>query len=178
MMPLCYGGDCKTFQTVSHIHVIHVQGVWSPAAVEDGYVDTPSYHYHHKCCPNFVELAEVIFDRQLEMMPPHLRLGLKTTSECIPHSCHTYIRWFYTFCSRGLSYFRCNLTIYLSWLKLLAMNECKWCHCAVVETVRPFKLHPTSMSYICKVYDHLLQLWVGMWMHPHTIATINDATAF
>ena len=49
-----------------------------------------------------------------------------------------------------------------SWLKLLVMNECKRCHCALVETVRPFKLHPTSISYICKVYDHLLQLWMGM----------------
>jgi hypothetical protein len=22
------------------------------------------------------------------------------------------------------------------------------------------------------------ELWLGMWMHPHTITTTNDATAF
>ena len=31
-----------------------------------------------------------------------------------------------------------------------------------LEAVEPFKLHPTSMLYIYKVFEHLMQLWVGI----------------
>ncbi len=41
----------------------------------------------------------------------------------------------------------------------------------IVETVEPFKLHPTSMSYIYKVFEHLKQLWMGIWQHIHTVPT-------
>ena len=41
----------------------------------------------------------------------------------------------------------------------------------MVETVEPFKLHPTYMSYIYKVFEHLKQLWMGMWQHTHTVTT-------
>ena len=30
----------------------------------------------------------------------------------------------------------------------------------IVETVEPFKLHPTSMSYIYYAFEHLKQLWM------------------
>ncbi len=33
------------------------------------------------------------------------------------------------------------------------------------------KLHPTSMSYICKEFEHLKQLWMGIWQHTHTVTT-------
>jgi hypothetical protein len=39
----------------------------------------------------------------------------------------------------------------------------------MVEAVEPFKLHPTSMSYIYKVFEHPKQLWMGIWQHTHTI---------
>ena len=41
----------------------------------------------------------------------------------------------------------------------------------MVEAVEPFKLYPTSMSYIYKVFEHLEQLWIGIWQHIHTVAT-------
>ncbi len=41
----------------------------------------------------------------------------------------------------------------------------------LVEAVEPFKLHPTSMSYIYKVFEHLKQLWMGMWQHTYTVTT-------
>jgi hypothetical protein len=41
----------------------------------------------------------------------------------------------------------------------------------MVEAVEPFKLHPTSMSYIYEVFEHLKQLWMGIWQHTHTITT-------
>jgi hypothetical protein len=44
---------------------------------------------------------------------------------------------------------------------------------AIVEAVEPFKMHPTSISYIYKVFEHLKQLWMrmGIWQHTHTVTT-------
>ena len=44
-------------------------------------------------------------------------------------------------------------------------------HYTIVEAVEPLKLHPTSMSYIYKVFAHLKQLWMGIWQHTHTVTT-------
>ncbi len=43
----------------------------------------------------------------------------------------------------------------------------------MVEAVEPFKLHPTSMSYLYEVYEHLQLLWIDIWMHIHSV-TITD----
>ena len=45
----------------------------------------------------------------------------------------------------------------------------------MVEAVEPFKLHPTSMSYIYTVFEHLKQFWMGIWQHTH-IATTTDVS--
>jgi len=29
------------------------------------------------------------------------------------------------------------------------------------------------MSYIYKVFEHLEQLWMGIWQHTHTVATTD-----
>jgi len=47
----------------------------------------------------------------------------------------------------------------------------KWSHDTIVEGIEPFKLHPTSMSFIYKVFEHLKQLWMGIWQHTHTVTT-------
>ena len=39
----------------------------------------------------------------------------------------------------------------------------------MVETVEPFKLHPTSMSYLYEVFEHLKLLVMGIWMHIHSV---------
>jgi len=43
----------------------------------------------------------------------------------------------------------------------------------VNEAVEPFKLHPTSMAYIYKVFEHLKQLWMGIWQHLHSFTTTD-----
>ena len=42
---------------------------------------------------------------------------------------------------------------------------------AITEAVEPFKLHPTFMSYIYKVFEHLKQLRMGIWQHSYTVTT-------
>jgi hypothetical protein len=43
----------------------------------------------------------------------------------------------------------------------------------MVEAVEPFKLHPTSMSYLYKVFEHLQLLGMGIWMHIHSVTTTD-----
>ena len=42
---------------------------------------------------------------------------------------------------------------------------------ALTEAVEPFRLHPTSMLYIYKVFEHIKQLWMGIWGHIHSVTT-------
>jgi hypothetical protein len=46
-------------------------------------------------------------------------------------------------------------------------------HYTITEAVEPFKLRPTSMSYIYiyMVFEHLKQLCMGIWQHNHTVTT-------
>ncbi len=55
------------------------------------------------------------------------------------------------------------------------MQVCKPCHYALVEAVEPFKLHPMSMSCIYEVFEHLLRLWMNIWLHTHTVS-ITDTS--
>ncbi len=59
--------------------------------------------------------------------------------------------------------------MWVSWLTSHLQEVCKWCHYAMVEAVEPFKQHPISMSYIYKVFEHLLLQWISIWMYPHII---------
>ncbi len=44
-----------------------------------------------------------------------------------------------------------------------------WKTCHLVEAVKPFKLHLTSISYIYKVVEHIqLVMWIGIWPLTHT----------
>ncbi len=58
-------------------------------------------------------------------------------------------------------------------LKSYLMQVCKTCHYALVEAIEPFKLHPMSMSYIYERFEHLCRLWMGIWLHIHTVTTTD-----
>ncbi len=60
-------------------------------------------------------------------------------------------------------------------LKSYLMQVCKPCHYTLIEAVEPFKLHPMSMAYVYERFQHLLWLWMGIWLHIHTV-TITDAS--
>ncbi len=62
-----------------------------------------------------------------------------------------------------------------SWLKSYLMQVRKSCHYILVEVVEAFKLHPTSMRYIHKRFEHLLRLWIGIWLHIHIITTTDTS---
>ncbi len=62
-----------------------------------------------------------------------------------------------------------------SCLKSYLMQVCKPCHYTLVEAVEPFKLHPMSTWYMYEVFEHLLRLWMGIWLHTHSV-TITDTS--
>jgi hypothetical protein len=37
----------------------------------------------------------------------------------------------------------------------------------LVETIEPFKLHPMTMLHIYEVFECLLRLWMGTWLHTN-----------
>jgi hypothetical protein len=43
----------------------------------------------------------------------------------------------------------------------------------MVESVEPFKLHITSMSYLYEVFEHLQLLCIDIWMHIHSVTTTD-----
>jgi hypothetical protein len=52
------------------------------------------------------------------------------------------------------------------------------CHYTCVEAINHFRLHPTSILCIDKVFEHLLMLWIGIMMPPHTITTTTVVSNF
>ena len=41
--------------------------------------------------------------------------------------------------------------------------------CLLVGLPNPLRLHPTSISYVFKVFKNLDMLWMGIWVHPYTV---------
>jgi hypothetical protein len=62
-----------------------------------------------------------------------------------------------------------------SWLKSYLRQVCKPCHYNLIEAVEPFKKHPMSMSYIYEVFEHLLRIRIGIWLHTHIITTTDTS---
>ncbi len=65
--------------------------------------------------------------------------------------------------------------IWESWLKLYLMQVCKPCHYALIQAVKPFKLHSMSMAYPYERYEHLLRFWTGIWLHIHIVTTTDTS---
>ncbi len=62
-----------------------------------------------------------------------------------------------------------------SWLKSYLMQVCKPNNDALIESVEPFKLQPMSILYIYEVFEHILSLWMGIWLHIHIITTTDTS---
>ena len=85
----------------------------------------------------------------------------------------------------GTNIYECTLTLLpsqtypqiweRSWLKAEVLGDevCKPFHFATVEDVELFKLHPTFMSYLYEVFQHLQLLCIDIWLHTHKITTTD-----
>jgi hypothetical protein len=103
-IPIHYHWGCKTFQTASHIHVIHILGVWTLETVVDEHMAAHSHRYHHRGFPRFGRVYWNPRWCQCGNDPTMLSLRLWNLSNCIPHPCYTYIRCLNTLNSFGWAY--------------------------------------------------------------------------
>jgi hypothetical protein len=62
-----------------------------------------------------------------------------------------------------------------SWLKTYLMQVYKPCHYALVEAVEPFRLYPVSIAYSYEMFEHVLSIWMGIWLHIHIITTTDTS---
>jgi hypothetical protein len=99
-IPIWYEWGCRTFQTASHVHVIHLLCVWTPYTVVDGHMTAHSFCYHHRCIPRFGRAGWNHRWCKCENYPTKLLLRLWNLSDCIPHPWdtpyYTYTTWLST----------------------------------------------------------------------------------
>ncbi len=181
-MPLHFDWGCRTFWTASHVHVIQKCGVWAPSQVVDGHMASHSHCYHHRHFPRLVRSGlnptwwKCIYHATM------LWLSLYDHSNCIPCPCHAYMKCLsmFSFCWWAYGSTLTPLPpptlpqICESWVKSYLMQVCKPCHYTLIEAVEPFKLHPMIVTYTYQRFEHLIRLWMGIWLHIHTL-TITDA---
>jgi hypothetical protein len=55
------------------------------------------------------------------------------------------------------------------------MHVRKPCQYMLAEAVGPFKLHPMSIPYPYEVFEHLLRMWMGIWLHTHSVTTTDTS---
>jgi hypothetical protein len=44
----------------------------------------------------------------------------------------------------------------------------------MVEAPDLLGVHPTSMSYVYKVFYHLDMPWMGIWVYPYTVTPVEN----
>ncbi len=134
--------------------------------------------------PDLWVLAEILPDASVQTTPLSFLLRLLNLSDFILCPWYTYMRclstcsdcgWAYGFTFTSLPPLTHPQPICESWLKSYLMQVSKPCHYTLVEAVEPFKLHPMSMSYIYERFEHLLRLWMGIWLHIQTITSTDTS---
>ncbi len=111
------------------------------------------------------------------------QLRLYTHPRWLPHQCQTCKRWFSTIICCGCAYEWVLTTLQLLssatsfgylelWIPLRGQDTVLWC---VGEAIDPFKMPPTPMSNIWKLFQKVKLLWMCIWMSPyHAIPALVD----
>ena len=50
--------------------------------------------------------------------------------------------------------------------------------CLLVSPPDPFRLHLTIITYVCKVFQHLEMLWLGIWVYPYSVTPVQVGGGF
>jgi hypothetical protein len=48
----------------------------------------------------------------------------------------------------------------------------------MVEAANPQRLHPTTILDVSKVFEHLVMLWMGIWVHLYAFITCAGGDEF
>ncbi len=130
--------------------------------------------------PDLGKLAEILPNASVQTMPLHFDWGCRTFQTaswihviyiwCLSH--FSGCGWAYGFTFTSLPPQKLP-QIWESWLKSYPMQVCKPCHYTLVEAVEPYKLRLMSMAYLYKAFESLLMMWMGIWLHTHTVTTTD-----
>ena len=126
--------------------------------------------------PDLGEFTEILDDVSVEMIPVHYRWGCRTfqtapTSMSYIYKVFEHLKqlwmgiWQHIHTVTDLG----ELAEIIDDVSVELIPLCYYWGC------RTFQTAPTSMSYIYKVFEHLKQLWMGIWQHTHTITTTEDS---
>jgi hypothetical protein len=157
-----------------------------------------SYHMYTKCF-SIVICCEGAYESTLTLLPlcrwgwisrenggraeaeQWSWLRIQTHTVCIPHPYYMYTKYFSTLLScrwaKGPA-----LTLLLMCQVGLDLRKIRvwpeWCCGIMLEAPNPFGVHPTSISYVDKVLQHLDMLWIGIWVHPYTVTLVQAESGF
>ena len=171
-----YGWGCKTFQTASHIHDIHIKVVWGPSAVRVWHMDAHTHHFPHKQFPIWKRADWNSELWSVQIMP--LCYGWGCTASHIHCILIQGVWEHFIVVLDGYmdahSHLFPHKRLPRCWLKS------KRCLYVMAEAVHPFKLHLTSMSYIYKVFQHF---FCDRWAYrspltllpPHAFPQIRES---
>ena len=56
--------------------------------------------------------------------------------------------------------------------------EPKWCCNFMAVDEIGFRQHPTFILDVFKVFYHLDMMWMGIWVHPHTVTPVQSGVGF
>ena len=57
-------------------------------------------------------------------------------------------------------------------------SEPEWCCNVIVEATTCFRLDPTSILDVYKVFWNLDMVWMGIWVHPYTVRPVQVRRGF
>ncbi len=99
-------------------------------------------------------------------------LRLQTPTDCIPHSYYMYANYFniLLWCwgaYGGTPYTATQVQVRVDFKENWGGVEPeRFCN-VMIEATNPHRLHPTSKSYVYKVFQHIAKLWMGIWVLPY-----------
>ncbi len=164
MMSLCHGWGWQPLQTASHIHLRHIQSVWTHWYAVHGHMAVALNSYTHS---TWVRLLWSWVTCGVKMMSLHHGWGWQPTQtasfihirrfkKCL--STLIYCFWAYSSSLKQLyPHYLGQILVFWS------LVESKWCHYVLVETDSQLKLLPASTSYIYTVFEHIDMLSMGIW---------------
>ncbi len=163
MMSLCHCWGWQPTQTAFCVHNRLIQGVWAYWCAVHGHMVAASNSYPHY-------LAQVLgfwLTCGLNMM------WLRHCWGWQPHQTASYIHirhmqsvWEHQFAVHRHMAVASNSYTHTTWVRFWGsclLVESIWCHYIMVEADRHIKLLPTSTLGICKVFEHINMLSMGIW---------------
>ena len=121
---------------------------------------------------SWVAASWVTHDVMMHWLQPQTQMNglphpLQTCGRCL----RTYIccGWTYGSTIITLPPFLMVLSLGVDGILRLQLGY-KWCHDALDDASDPHERPPTSTSNICKVFEIIHMLWLGIWIHHHPLS--------